>query len=786
MPLKRVFLGLMVVCACHVTLAQTQHDLDSLIENVVSIPEDKTGDHFYFIRQGLEKLPHAEKFKAIQKLVVVSERPSLSDHDRASLYVSIAAVYSWSDSAQLAFRWFQKSINYAKSLADTAALAQAHHELGQFQVANYLYVEALKNALIAKDLAGLRGDTVHYYVYITEVMKIYSQSGDHLNAIKTSAEVLKLYRNSTVLAIGENKTWQVMHLYNNIGLTYKNLKQYDSALHYYSLVKKLAYELNNEFWQALSDGNSAVIYIEQKQYDLAIPLLINDLRISIKYNQMSSAANTALVLGDYFVSAKQYKKGKAYLDSAAILIEKYQLPTPPSFWNAKAEYEFSQGDYKTAWETKNKFVTERIAAINRRESANILRIQSSYDLERKQNQINDLTEDADTNEQQLILQRYITGAALISLLLLLGLVVNVIINYRRQKKINAVIKDHQKETREAHYELNIAYNNLKIAQDHLIQTEKMAFLGQLTAGIAHEINTPLGAIKASAENVQSSLRNIRESILNVAAAIPAENAQLVLELISQPPVVDNEFSFAKQREQRKACITELKKLGLQNADILGEYVLNAGVPKNYEKWRPLLMLPQTYELFRLINELILLNSQNGNIALAVSKASKILFALKTYSHPGTHENTVKVNLVQNMEVVLSIYAANLQQIKLVCNFEEVPSIQGYPEELNQVWINIIYNAIQAMGGVGSLVINIQRHSTTELKVEIIDTGSGISPENQKRLFEPFFTTKSAGEGTGLGLSIVKKIIDKHSARIECESVPMKGTTFRFLFPIPKD
>jgi signal transduction histidine kinase len=109
-------------------------------------------------------------------------------------------------------------------------------------------------------------------------------------------------------------------------------------------------------------------------------------------------------------------------------------------------------------------------------------------------------------------------------------------------------------------------------------------------------------------------------------------------------------------------------------------------------------------------------------------------------------------------------------------------IMGYPDELNQVWTNLIYNAMQAMDFKGVLEIDIEEISQ-EVVVSVKDTGSGISPENQVKVFQTFFTTKPAGEGTGLGLSITKKIVEKHNGRISFESEVGKGTTFKVFLPI---
>ena len=113
--------------------------------------------------------------------------------------------------------------------------------------------------------------------------------------------------------------------------------------------------------------------------------------------------------------------------------------------------------------------------------------------------------------------------------------------------------------------------------------------------------------------------------------------------------------------------------------------------------------------------------------------------------------------------------------------QDIPAIFCYPGELNQVWTNLIHNALQAMDYQGTLTINSSTRNE-QIVISITDTGKGIPNEIQEKIFEPFFTTKPAGEGSGLGLDIVKKIIDKHQGRIHVESQP-GNTTFRVVLPI---
>ncbi len=141
------------------------------------------------------------------------------------------------------------------------------------------------------------------------------------------------------------------------------------------------------------------------------------------------------------------------------------------------------------------------------------------------------------------------------------------------------------------------------------------------------------------------------------------------------------------------------------------------------------------------------------------------------------------NVIEGIETILTLYYNQLKQgVEVVRNYQDgLPEVLCYPDELNQVWTNLIHNAIGAMDNCGVLTLEV-RAENQSLLVGVTDSGKGIAPEILPRIFEPFFTTKPAGEGTGLGLDIVKKIVEKHSGKIEVTSV-IGQTTFTVSIPI---
>jgi signal transduction histidine kinase len=236
------------------------------------------------------------------------------------------------------------------------------------------------------------------------------------------------------------------------------------------------------------------------------------------------------------------------------------------------------------------------------------------------------------------------------------------------------------------------------------------------------------------------------------------------------------------RKARRSLTQELEEKGVANADVVADNLADMGIVDNLSTYLPLIKHDQGSRIIQMVYELSGLKRGTQNINTAAAKAAKVVFALKNYSHGGISGEKVLSSITEGIDTVLTLYFNQLKQgIEVIRNFEEIEKIMCYPDELNQVWTNLIQNAIQAMENKGVLKIDVKRVKDG-IKVLITDSGKGIPQENQDKIFEPFFTTKRAGEGTGLGLDIVSKIVKKHDGRIFVASEP-GNTTFTVYLPI---
>jgi two-component system, NtrC family, sensor kinase len=328
-----------------------------------------------------------------------------------------------------------------------------------------------------------------------------------------------------------------------------------------------------------------------------------------------------------------------------------------------------------------------------------------------------------------------------------------------------------------------ALHDLHQAEAHLVHSEKMAALGQLIAGVAHEINTPIGAIKSSGRNISEALDSALLELPGLLDELDTEHRlhfSNLLRRASQPKPV---LSTREERAIVREVTEKLEALGLGQARHRAGLLVQLQSYTDVDAMLPLLRHRAVDRILDTAHGIATITTNADNINTAVDRVAKIIFALKSFSRFGGVQVWTESDLREGLETVLTIYQNQIKHgIELVRNFEDLPPVRCLPDEINQVWTNLVHNALQAMDHSGNLTLGLRRDGDNAL-VSVTDTGCGMTPEVRARIFDAFFTTKPAGEGTGLGLDIVRKIIEKHGGKIDVTSEVGRGSTFTVSLPI---
>ena len=336
---------------------------------------------------------------------------------------------------------------------------------------------------------------------------------------------------------------------------------------------------------------------------------------------------------------------------------------------------------------------------------------------------------------------------------------------------------------EAQQQTSQAIEDLKAAQAQLVQSEKMASLGLLVSNVAHEINTPIGAVKSSGAIIADSLHGTLGQLPRLFELLDSANSALFMQLIGQTKLNTAALSTREERVLTKQVTAQLEQEGVEGAVRKARLIMKFRAHASALSYLPLLNHPESDYVLSVAAGIADIISSAGNINSAVDRVSRIVFSLKALSGSERTGAFCRIHLNQSIEKVVAAYQGQMQDVDVVRRYQDMEPLMCDPDEMAQVWTHLILNALQAMNHRGTLMIGL-RCINNHAEIKVADFGCGIPEDNLSRIFDAFYTTRTSGEGSGMGLAIVKKIVEKHRGTIDVKTGVGQGTTFTVLLPYP--
>jgi signal transduction histidine kinase len=334
----------------------------------------------------------------------------------------------------------------------------------------------------------------------------------------------------------------------------------------------------------------------------------------------------------------------------------------------------------------------------------------------------------------------------------------------------------------ARHETAQALADLKATQNQLIAAEKMASLGLLVSNVAHEINTPIGAVKSSGALIADTLESTLAEMPKLFSLLEDAPRGLFIQLVLGNKGANPPMSTREERALTKQIAAQLEDAGVDDVNRKARLLMKLRAHQNPLDYLPLLQHPESDFILQVASNIADVVNSTHNINNAVERVSRVVYALKALSGDDVLRAVILAPLQPGMDKALAKYASQMQNVELIQHYQaDMPAIRADHDAVEQLCIHLVMNALQAMNYEGKLTVGLRAENNHAI-ITVADTGSGIADDIKARIFEPFFTTRLSGEGSGMGLAIVKRIVEQHRGTIDVQTEVGMGTTLTVTLP----
>ncbi len=713
--------------------AQTRYEFDSLKKVIITAKPDSNlintyleiGNLYQYTTFDTTLLYYREALKLAEKLDM--------DNFVAQSLKSIALAFYYRSDYDSSLFYFDKALKITKEIGDKKNVANIIIDQGNIYLKCSIYDRAMEYELSALKLyeeLDYEGGKASCF---NNIGNIYYYQKNYKKALEYYQKSLQIKKE-----IGDKKGIAI--LLGNIGNLYNDLGNTDKALEYDMKSMKIYKEIGDKNGIARIYSNIGDVYVKQKNYSEGLEHYKKALKFNKETGYKRGIIITLLNIGNLFNRTGQYNEALKYeFRALKMALEIGGLNSQKIAYAHITDSYKGIGAYKKALQFKEKWFQIHDSIFNAKKANAIAALEARYQNEIQEHQIKLQQVELGKSKAEMARleaekKRHETERNLfiVAFVLMIFLAATIFYFYRQKKKDNELlIMQKQKidkineELNQNNEELSATLETLQQTQQQLVQAEKMASLGILSAGIAHEINNPINFVYAGINSLLHDFEDIK-------------------------PVIDEIAKINPETDNLKEKLEKIERLKT-------EYYFD--------------------EAFEAIPYII------SDIRLGADRTTEIVKSLRNFSRMDG-EKLLPFNIHGGLDTSLLLLKNKYKNnIGIIKNYApDIPDIQCHPGKINQAFLNILSNAIDAIGDAGKIWITTS-YGKGHVTVSIKDNGCGMSDETKEKIFDPFYTTKDVGKGTGLGMSITYNIIQEHGGHIRIISEKGKGTEITITIPI---